>query len=144
MEWNDIIRKAMKIDNPDLIADSYNSPIELIEGQLHTEIEDNVIRVVQEMCVNVDKEELFRALRYDRDQYEKGYNAGYMHRELEIVRCKYCKHKPKESPGSKCANSLEFPDDVCPFQCDDPWYSMKPEDYFFCAKGERRSKNERL
>ena len=29
------------------------------------------------MDVNVDKEELFKALAYDRNQYQKGYDAGY-------------------------------------------------------------------
>lgn len=52
-----------------------------------------------------------------------------------VTRCKDCKHRPK---GTGANHDLEFPDDVCPCQCaDDDWYSWKPNDYWFCADGER-------
>lgn len=87
----------MEIGKADFSAYEYQSPIELIVNQVRTEQEDCVVRVVQEMGVNVDKDELLRALRYDRDQYERGYKAGYAHREMKIVRCKDCKHyDPKD------------------------------------------------
>ena len=70
----------------------YKSPVELFVGKAQVEIENHVVSVVQKMGVNVDKDELLRALRYDREQYEKGYKAGYGRREMEIVRCKDCKH----------------------------------------------------
>lgn len=53
-----------------------------------------------------------------------------------IVRCKNCKHRPYDEEGYGISEDLVFPDDVCPFQCDDPWYSRYPADDFFCAKGE--------
>ena len=53
-----------------------------------------------------------------------------------IVRCKECKHRPHDKRGHGVSEDLVFPDDVCPFQCDDPWYSQYPADDFFCAKGE--------
>lgn len=53
---------------------------------------------------------------------------------VEVVRCKDCKHKPS---GTGANHDLEFPDDVCPCQCADYWYSWKPNDYWFCADGER-------
>ena len=59
----------------------YESPIELVVSQFQTEIikqqENQVIKAVQNVGVNVDKSELLRALAYDRDQYEKGYADGY-------------------------------------------------------------------
>lgn len=59
----------------------YESPIELVVSQFQTEIikqqENQVIKAVQSVGVNVDKAELLRALAYDRDQYEKGYTDGY-------------------------------------------------------------------
>ena len=57
-----------------------------------------------------------------------------------VVPCKNCKHRPHDKRGHGVSEDLVFPDDVCPLQCDDPWYSKYPEDDFFCAKGE--SKNE--
>ena len=60
----------------DIIPDGYNSPIELIAGNLQTRIENDAVKVVQSYGFNVDKAELEKALKYDRDQYDKGYAAG--------------------------------------------------------------------
>ena len=49
--------------------------------------EEYILAQVQ-MCVDVDKDELIKALEYDRGQYEKGWSD----RDNEIVRCKDCKH----------------------------------------------------
>lgn len=51
----------------------YKSPIEIIYGQMETQMEGNILRAVQKYDINVDKEELIRALQYDRGQYQKGY-----------------------------------------------------------------------
>lgn len=68
----------------------YESPIEInriidrvIRGQneaIEKEIYESVIRV----GVNVDKEELIKALTYDRKQYEKGYADGVKEFWLEL------------------------------------------------------------
>lgn len=54
----------------------YKSPIEIIYGQMQTNMENNIYEAVQKYGVNVDKEELIRALQYDRDQYDEGYKDG--------------------------------------------------------------------
>lgn len=62
-----------------MTTDGYDSPIkvyQLIDDQ-HSYLENRVFEVVKAMDINVDKEELFRALTYDRNQYQKGYDAGY-------------------------------------------------------------------
>ena len=52
----------------------YKSPIDLIYGEMEIQMEGGMItKAVQKVDVNVDKEELIRALQYDRGQYEKGY-----------------------------------------------------------------------
>lgn len=51
----------------------YKSPIDIIYGQMETQMEGDILRAVQKYGINVDKEELLRALQYDRDQYNKGY-----------------------------------------------------------------------
>lgn len=53
---------------------SYESPIKVVMGQLETNIEDEIFSAVRKVGVYVDKEELLRALKYDRDQYWKGYH----------------------------------------------------------------------
>ena len=60
----------------------YKSPIDLIVSEVQNLIleqqENQVFRAVQNVGVNVDKEELIKALSYDRNQYQNGYNDGYM------------------------------------------------------------------
>ena len=51
----------------------YISPIDIIYGQLETQMEGDILRAVQSYGINVDKDELIRALQYDREQYYKGY-----------------------------------------------------------------------
>lgn len=51
----------------------YQSPIEIIQGELETKIENDIMTAVQHYGIRVDKEELIKALQYDRHQYEQGY-----------------------------------------------------------------------
>lgn len=55
----------------------YESPIQLIESQMRTEVENEIFRAIKEVGVDVNKEELIKALQYDRHQYSKGYKDGY-------------------------------------------------------------------
>lgn len=59
----------------------YESPINLIYGGLTTKINEDVdnailVTIHQQLGIDVDKEELIKALNYDRDQYRKGYMDG--------------------------------------------------------------------
>lgn len=54
----------------------YQSPIEIITKKMRTQFEDNVFKAIQDYGIVVDKDELIKALKYDRDQYEKGYRDG--------------------------------------------------------------------
>lgn len=58
----------------------YESPIEVVVDNTTTEfakrIDECICRIVQRYAVNVDEEELIKALKYDRGQYEKGYSDG--------------------------------------------------------------------
>ena len=67
---------------------------------------------------------------------ETGY-PGKLNQEIvgRLVRCKDCKHRPD---GTGANHDLEFPDDRCPCQCEDFWYSWKPDNNWFCGNGERR------
>lgn len=59
----------------------------------------------------------------------------------EIIRCKDCKHRPTstEADGYIDGFSLEFPDNVCPCQCEDGWYNWYPSDDFYCGVAERET-----
>ena len=54
---------------------------------------------------------------------------------VPVIRCKDCKHRPK---GTGANHDLEFPDYVCPCQCEDYYYSWMPKDDWFCKDGERK------
>jgi hypothetical protein len=60
---------------------------------------------------------------------------------VQVVRCKDCKHRPKEPNFKTYENGfdIEFPDSKCPCKCSgDEYYSWYPEDDWFCADGRRR------
>lgn len=52
----------------------YNDTIQNIANQIREETDDRIVCEVKMQCgVNIDKDELIKALKYDRDQYNKGY-----------------------------------------------------------------------
>lgn len=55
----------------------YKSPIEIIIGNMQTQFDDEIFRAVQNVGINVDREELLKALEYDRGQYDKGWEEGF-------------------------------------------------------------------
>lgn len=54
----------------------YKSPIEIFKEEMQYYFDNNIVEAVQRYDIQVDKDELLKALRYDRDQYEKGYADG--------------------------------------------------------------------
>jgi hypothetical protein len=85
-----------------MINDSaYRSPIEMIYHDMQMHIEDEVCKAVHQVGIHVDKEELLKALQYDRGQYAKGYSNAkvvamweqYEEREHMIKWfAKFCRH----------------------------------------------------
>lgn len=59
----------------------YESPIEVIYQDIYHRINvdfaNNIYNAVINCGIQVDKEELVRALKYDREQYNKGHRNGY-------------------------------------------------------------------
>lgn len=99
----------------------YKSPIDLIVGQMNLQLEGEVCKAVQNYGVDVDKDELLKALQYDRGQYEKGYKD----RDTEIVRCQDCEHSSMDSAS--------YPHYWCSA------HAEEHEANWFCADGELRS-----
>lgn len=66
----------------------YKSPIDIILGEFELKFEDGICKAVREVGIVVDKDELLRALKYDRDQYDKGYKDALA--TVEVVRCEEC------------------------------------------------------
>lgn len=55
----------------------YKPPIEIVMKEvfqkMNEDFENSVLKAVQKVDINVDKEELLKALIYDRVQYDEGY-----------------------------------------------------------------------
>lgn len=67
-----------------------------------------------------------------------------------LVRCKDCKHRPIKQfyngRDYQDGYAIKFPDWVCPYQCEDGYYSRYTGDDWFCHEGELREddkKNDR-
>lgn len=103
----------------------YESPIEVVFSDLVSDAvekaDEYIVSFVQQVGVNVDKDELIKALKYDRGQYEKGWND----RDAEIVRCKDCKWYERRYPWN--GNSYEC-----------SYLEAPMDDNDFCSWGERR------
>ena len=67
----------------------YESPIDIVLNDFRNMIiqqqENGVLKAVQKTGIIVDKEELLKALKYDREQYDKGYNDGYIDGKLSAI-----------------------------------------------------------
>ena len=112
----------------------WESPIQMITNDIVKNIEQKqgvwLMESVHRAGFNIDKDELMKALNYDRGQYEKGYADGRLARDSEIVRCKDCIHG---IPTRIDLVTREFSDErycnrhhMCHF-----------EDYY-CADGKRK------
>ena len=102
----------------------YESPISVSITQLQQEIskqhEEQILKSIMMVGVEVDKEELIKALKYDRRQYEKGYADA----KAEIIRCEDCRRY--NSPDED--NALG--------SCDINYHNWRAND--FCSFAERR------
>ena len=110
----------------------YKSPIEIliddIQHQIVKQQDEEIYKAVLNFVPNVDKEELIRALQYDRNQYEKGYMDGKADAEAELVRCKDCKHRYYN----------EDSEEYCCEVWGDGFDTFVNQDEF-CSRGERRA-----
>ena len=85
----------------ELSKEHYNweSPLTKIYGDMHNKIirqdEENCTFVIEQAFgYKVDKDELLKALQYDRNQYDKGYNDG--RKEIFVTALEKIKEEIKE------------------------------------------------
>lgn len=80
----------------------YESPITIVYGDIQTEFkretESLIVSCVQNVGVDVNKDELVKALSYDRDQYDKGYADA----KADIVHCEDCIYRIKHNDDYMC------------------------------------------
>lgn len=54
----------------------YESPVDIITKQMNIQMDDQIMNAIQEVGIIVYKDELIKAINYDRDQYNKGFKDG--------------------------------------------------------------------
>jgi hypothetical protein len=68
----------------------YESPINFVFGDIQTQVvkqqENEMYMAVQKCGVDVDKEELMKALQYDREQYKRGYEDAVRQVKEDIIK----------------------------------------------------------
>lgn len=55
---------------------SYKSPINIIQEKITTELDNDVLKAIINVGIKVNKDELIKALEYDRNQYLQGYEEA--------------------------------------------------------------------
>lgn len=83
----------------------YKSPVEIAREQIKTQIDNEILfRVTQEVGINIDKDELLKALAYDRQQYEKGYNEAI---DDFVAKYKFCDNRSVQcNKALNCADCI--------------------------------------
>ena len=99
----------------------YESPITQIMSEMQMQYEDGVLKAVRNVGFDVNKEELLKALQYDRGQYEKGYaDAKAM---LDVLISRFCNMSDEElaefiTPDDfGCADFCEEFGSGCAYTC---------------------------
>ena len=128
MEFNKSYKKErpnfkFSMDNVDF--SNYQSPIQMLETHVQTQIEDDIIKAVQSVGIAVDKGRLIRALQYDREQYARGYTDGW-NKAMKVVRCKDCKHFATQGSICWCMRKA----------------AMRVSAHDFCSFGEKREADD--
>lgn len=55
---------------------SYKSPIDIIQEEMRTKFDNKILETVINVGIKVNKDELIKALEYDRNQYLEGYKEA--------------------------------------------------------------------
>lgn len=117
----------------------YTPPASLNLSDFQDAIGDAVVQAIIKIGIRVNREELLKALKYDRGQYKAGYEAGFADgfvETLHIVRCRDCKFW--EPYGSKAARKIGDP--LERYGGCEIWHGGHLESDF-CSRGQRRDQS---
>lgn len=94
------------------MENGYKSIAEIICKDLEARFEDDVFKVVQKYDINVDKEELIKALNYDRNQYKAGYKDAleWMQRVIMLNMPDIIRYSENQDAGVQIKNINDYID----------------------------------
>lgn len=108
-----------------LIKDTYEEVSEYLGSKIYKEV----------------RELLEKAKRYNEEQklFENTMkNSPIIEFPPEIIYCRDCIHRPfKEYSEIQAPKINGLTDYTCPFVCVDSYYTIIPDNDFFCKNGER-------
>ena len=110
---------------PDVDFTAWEPGITVITSGIREQVENGILRYVQECGVKVDKAKLIKTLEYSQDQFSRGFEAGVKSVEKQIVRCGKCTRGTLETEGA-AAGYIN-----CPYQ----GYGELHPAWWFCADG---------
>lgn len=115
----------------------YTPPASLNLSDFQDAIGDAVVQAIIKIGIRVNREELLKALKYDRGQYKAGYDAGFADgfiETLHTVRCRDCIHRQGDEKPMCMLHTEPYPnargykgEAVCVGMTD------------FCSYGERKA-----
>lgn len=122
-----------------MIYPEYESPIQMIMGDMEMRMEGHCVVAAQRAGFNVDEESLRQALENDSQRYREAYRRGYVQRDSEIVRCKDCKKsclfRDRFHSAYVCTKNMDKTGRI-------PDEDLKGHDGgYFCADGERKEED---
>jgi hypothetical protein len=103
---------------------TYKSPVETIRQQVQAKFEGDVMELIHSYGINVDKDELVKALKYDRDQYRKGFEDG----------CKGATDRIKAEVAREIFEEIETSLSIENFKGSEVVYAIRAEDYLHYKK----------
>lgn len=118
----------------------YESPITLMVKEMAEQaakrLDEETFKAIYSVMPTVDKDELIRALQYDRGQYDKGYTDGKRDAMEELVHCKDCKYNGTDDCPMVFEEDVTWDDDGY-IEWDRIIHDRSHDDGF-CDRGERR------
>ena len=69
-------------------ATFYKAPIQIVQEQMssiESQLANETLKVIHKYGIYVDKDELIKALNYDRQQYDKGFEDGVNKSTQELL-----------------------------------------------------------
>lgn len=73
----------------------YEPPVTLsfkqkeVSCHCNEELDNIIVEYIHEVGIDVNKDELIKAMQYDRNQYDKGYQDGYEAAKLKYEKMLY-------------------------------------------------------
>lgn len=108
MRLNELFSQKLTED----IMLGWESPVNIIEKEWETKIEGDIVKAIKSYDIDVNKEELIKALNYDRNQYKAGYKDAleWMQRVIMLNMPDIIRYSENQDAGVQIKNINDYID----------------------------------